>query len=735
MSIPLEVLFRRALARTGIEVFVWDVAADTITTMRGGEPAETIDHARTHLLNSVDPRDRAAFERELQEAIDTHAPLEHEYRTDGRWARIAAAFDGELLAATMVDITAEKNRHSAYEELVDDIPYSIARVDLDGRYLYVNRGGVEIVNPDTARMIRDAEQRLIETGESQHFEITNPPNFPGHTLDILFIPERDESGRLASILRVIRDVTRIKESEAKWRESEERLRLAARASLAMIYDWNMVTNVTFRSDAVRELTGFSPEETERSEWWISDIHPDDRERAEARVREAIEKGEDRYENEYRVRHREGTWRWVWDRGFIVRDESGRAVRAVGSTVDVTARRLVEEELKAAHRREQEARAEAEQANRAKDDFLATLSHELRTPMTSILGWTSMLASGMVEPQTMALAVRSLHDSARSQAQLIEDLLDLSRIANGKISIERGPLNLGSVVASSVESFRVAAAAQSIDLRASIGTSDVLILGDEKRMRQIVTNLVSNALKFTPTGGRVEVTLAQDDASAIVSVRDTGVGIEPKFLPHVFDRFSQQEMGENRFHGGLGLGLAIVRQLVELHGGSVQAESVGARRGSLFTVTLPRIPAAIRPPHESTAPAKSAPRLDGVRVLLVEDEPNSRKYMEAVLASSGATVQSAASVAEALGTEGEPSVIVSDIAMPGEDGLSLITKLRKRDALIGRRTPAVAVTALGFGDDRRRILSAGFDQYLAKPVEAIDLLETVAALVGDRGFTR
>ncbi len=731
MSAPLEALLRAALARTGIEAFVWDFAADTVQRMRAGHAPHTMAHTRADVLRAIEPEDRGAFEAALQRSIQARSPLEHEYRTGGRWMRIEGSFQADLLIGTIVEITAEKNRRSAYEHLIDNIPYFIARVDLDGRYLYVNRGAENNplglpraafigktaeemgIGPAAARTVREAEARLITTGEPQRVELTEVPILPGRTLNILLVPERDESGHLTSILRVTRDITRAK-------QSEERLQLATRASLAMIYDWNMVTNVTYRSDAVRELTGFSPEETQRSEWWISDIHPEDRERAESRVREAIDKGEDRYENEYRLRHRDGSWRWVWDRGFILRDEAGHAVRAVGSTVDVTARRLAEEELKAAHR--------------AKDDFLATLSHELRTPMTAILGWTSMLSNDLVDAQTLPLALGWIHDSARTQAQLIEDLLDISRIATGKLSIEKGQVDLVSVIATSVDSFRVAAVARSIDLRTSVDATDLLILGDEKRMRQIVANLISNALKFTPAGGRVDVTLTCDDHDAVVVVRDTGMGIEPEFLPHVFDRFSQQERGDSRMHGGLGLGLAIVNELVDLHGGSVIAESAGAGCGATFTVTIPRVRAPFRPTAQPAPSTRPLPRLDGVRVLLVEDEPHARRYMESVLASSGADVRAAASAAEALIAEDDLSVIVSDIAMPGEDGLSLIAKLRTRDAAAGRRTPALAVTALGFGDDRRRILSAGFDEYLAKPVDPLVLLETVAALVGKFGVT-
>lgn len=561
--------------------------------------------------------------------------------------------------------------------------------------------GIETVHADDREAFREALRNA--TGEFCHEYrlatgefVKNRGFFSGHTL-----------------IGVTVDVTVRK-------QSEERFQLAARASQAMVYDWDMITDETFRSDAVLEVTGYSAEETRRSDWWIDDIHPDDTERARSRFRQAVESGADHYENEYRVRHRDGSWRYLWDRGFIVRDGNGRAIRAVGSTMDVTARHLAEQA-------QRQARAEAERANKAKDDFLTTLSHELRTPMTSILGWTSMLSYGMVSEDMMPLALSSIQESAQAQANLIEDLLDISRVAAGKLRIEMQPVNLVSVIASAAESFRLTAATRNLDLRISIDASDILILGDEERVRQIVANLLSNSFKFTPQGGRIEVVLTAGKTTASVTVRDNGIGIAPDFLPHVFDRFSQQNGSETRTHAGLGIGLAIVRQLVELHGGSVKADSAGQGKGATFTISFPRSGAATRP--HSDVSGRRAPRLDGVHVLLVEDEPKARRFMEAVLASSGAQVRAASSVTEALGVRDETAILVSDIAMPDEDGLSLIAKLRVRDASIGRRTPALAVTALGFDEDRRRILSAGFDQYLSKPFDPLVLLETIAGMVG------
>ena len=379
--------------------------------------------------------------------------------------------------------------------------------------------------------------------------------------------------------------------------------------------------------------------------------------------------------------------------------------------------------------------EAEEANRMKDEFLATLSHELRTPMNAIVGWTSLMASGGLDPETTARAVASIDRNAKAQVRLIEDILDVSRIVSGKLRLKIQPVDLPSVVEAAVDSVRHAAEAKGVALHVGLDPGQGSIHGDGDRLQQVVWNLLSNAIKFTPRGGRVDVQLARANAHVELQVRDSGQGIKPEFLPHVFERFRQADSSSTRAHGGLGLGLAIVRHLVELHGGTVEARSEGESRGATFIVHLPVRPV---PAAEDTGAGVPLPRvaatarvddLTGVRVLVVEDDAESRSLLESMLARLGAEVEVAASAAEALAAveRRTPDVLLSDIEMPGEDGYSLIRRIRALPSPDGSRLPAAALTAYARTEDRIAALSAGFQFHLAKPVAASELAAVVASL--------
>ncbi len=382
--------------------------------------------------------------------------------------------------------------------------------------------------------------------------------------------------------------------------------------------------------------------------------------------------------------------------------------------------------------------QAQDANRIKDEFLATLSHELRTPLTAILGWASMLRGGGFDAEATRRAVETIERNARAQRQIVEDVLDVSRIITGKLRLELRPLEVRALLQEAVETVRPAAEAKGLYLSTLLAADVGEVSADPDRLRQVLWNLLSNAVKFTQPGGRVEVELRREGTQAVVRVGDTGQGISPEFLPHVFDRFRQADMGTTRQHGGLGLGLAIVRHLVELHGGEVTAESAGADRGSTFTLRLPlkpSPPAAARERAES--PPASAHRgvaaplaLSGTRVLLVEDEADARAMLKTLFESAGAGVRAVGSAAEAWeALEGAGfDVLVSDIGMPDEDGYSLIGRVRMREARGGGRTLAVALTAYAREEDRARSLAAGFDAHVPKPIEPLELLSVVAGLV-------
>ena len=374
---------------------------------------------------------------------------------------------------------------------------------------------------------------------------------------------------------------------------------------------------------------------------------------------------------------------------------------------------------------------AQEANRAKDEFLATLSHELRTPMTATLGWAMMLRLADISPENFRLAVDTIERSTRAQARLIDEILDVSRIVTGKLTLSIGPVDLRAVISAAVEAIRPTLAAKGLDLKLDLAAIAGVPSGDAARLQQVIWNLLSNSVKFTPGGGEIRVTLDQPEPShARITVRDNGQGIAPAVLPSVFERFRQGNSSSTRAQGGLGLGLAIVQSIVDLHGGVVTAESEGEGRGATFTILLPvataTIPIAAAPPIENTA----AWRLDGVDVLLVEDEADTRVMLSTALQRFGANVQavgSAAAAVDALRQNGA-SVLVSDIGMPGEDGCSMLMRIRRGDAEVCQNIPAIALTAYARDEDRERTSAAGFAWHVAKPVDLVTVVRTVREAV-------
>jgi signal transduction histidine kinase/DNA-binding response OmpR family regulator len=411
--------------------------------------------------------------------------------------------------------------------------------------------------------------------------------------------------------------------------------------------------------------------------------------------------------------------------------------------EVAERKQAEEERARLLIREQAARAEAERANRTKDEFLATLSHELRTPLTAILGWTHLIRGGNLDDSMLGRALETIERNARSQSQLIDDLLDVSRIITGKLSLDFHPVELAAIIEATIDTVRPMAEAKSIRVKPQLKTSHCVVSGDPARLQQVVWNLFSNAVKFTPEGGHVEVGLRCDERHVELEVRDTGQGISQEFLPYIFDRFRQADGTTTRKHGGLGLGLAIVRHLVELHGGTIRAASDGDGQGSTFTLSLPLASDAkangngAPEPDAATAEAKEcnplarSTVLEGLRILIVDDEADTRELVQEVLGRQGAEVRTSESVAEALQTLAtwRADLLVSDIGMPLEDGYELIRRVRKLDALHQGQIPAVALTAYAGAEDSRRALAAGFQMHLAKPVDPQALIATLARIAG------
>ncbi|HEU4407860.1 MAG TPA: ATP-binding protein [Polyangiaceae bacterium] len=395
---------------------------------------------------------------------------------------------------------------------------------------------------------------------------------------------------------------------------------------------------------------------------------------------------------------------------------------------------------------QRERRRAEEANRAKDEFLAVVSHELRTPLTAILGWSRMLSAGALDGAQRERAVGSIERNAKAQAQLVEDLLDVSRIITGKLKISVGPVDLARCIEAALDVVRPAAEAKGVRLQPILDRGAGPVMGDADRLQQVVWNLLSNAVKFTPRGGRVVVRLERSESSCLVVVEDTGQGIEADFLPYVFERFRQAEAATTRVQGGLGLGLAIARHLVELHGGTIEVHSEGPGRGAAFAVRVPVAPLRRAAPPSLAAPAPGGPApapgrglacpppIEGLRVLVVDDEPDARELLAAMLAQCKAEVRTASSAAEALELlrAFRPDVLVSDVGMPGEDGYSLLDRVRALAPGEGGRTPAVALTAYARSEDRSRALLAGFNMHVAKPIDPTELLIVLANVAGRLG---
>jgi len=521
---------------------------------------------------------------------------------------------------------------------------------------------------------------------------------------------------------------------ADLKRSEERYKLASRATNDAIWDWDLVSDRVNWSAAIREIFGHEDtDEATTADWWLSRVHPEDRERVRADIHRNIE---DRHAGtwtaEYRFRRGDGRWADVFDRGTVLRDGNGGALRMVGAMLDVSERKAAERVRQQLLESERSARAAAERAGQLKDQFLATLSHELRTPLNAILGWSHLLRKGIKDPEKALRGVEVIERNARIQTQLISDLLDISRIVTGKMRLDVQRVELPTVIEAALESVRPAAEARGVRLQTAIDPIREPVYGDPARLQQVIWNLVSNGVKFTPKGGRVQVVLARVNSHVEIRVSDTGQGIAPEFLPYLFERFRQADASSAREHGGLGLGLALVKQLVEMHGGRVRAASDGANQGSTFVVELP-----LAIVHVMEEPEKEHPRaikattevtnadLSGLRILTVDDEADALEMVRRVLEEYGASVRVAASVNDALeALEQERfDALLSDIGMPKRDGYELITEARRR----GFALPAAALTAFARSEDRTRALMSGYDAHVTKPVEASELLATVLSL--------
>jgi PAS domain S-box-containing protein len=517
-------------------------------------------------------------------------------------------------------------------------------------------------------------------------------------------------------------------------ESQVALRLAHKVARAGTWQVNLVTNEVEWSDEYYELIGVNRAEVVPSpEEWSRRIHPDDLSIVLNEHRLAITSQRD-FGVEFRVRRADGEWRWFKESGRCLYDTNGRPLTMLGIVFDVTERRHAEEERETLLNLEQSARADAEAANRLKDEFLAMLSHELRTPLVAILGWsTTILAAPRRDEAVVTHALEVIKRNARLQTRIIEDMLDVSRIVAGKLQLDLRPVDLPSVVEAAIATVQPAAESKNVQVRLTLKSAIRQVSADQQRLQQIVWNLLSNAIKFTPSGGEVDVTVKEVDDQAQIMVSDTGEGIKAEFLPHIFDRFRQADSSTTRKHGGLGLGLAIVHYLVEMQNGTVQAWSEGEGQGAVFTVTFPVITAGIplQPSHaDNGLDGEETPSLKDLRILYVEDDVDSREALANALLLYGAEVRSAATVNEALAVLGvwKPDIVLSDLGLPDEDGFDLIRKIRKQGSTQGGAVPAIALTGYAGRNEHDQALTAGYQTCLVKPIEPGRLAEVITNFV-------
>ena len=524
-----------------------------------------------------------------------------------------------------------------------------------------------------------------------------------------------------------------KRTQEGLRTSEIRYRRLFEAARDGILILNAVTlRITDVNPFMTELLGYSHDEFLGKELWEIGLFSD-KEASQKAFRELQVKGYFRYED-LPLQTMEGKLREVEFVSNVYEEGNQQVIQC--NIRDITDRKRAEEERRLLLESAQTARADAEAANSIKDEFLALLSHELRTPLTSILGWSRLLAAGSLDDVASKHAVEIIVRNARAQRQLIDDLLDISRIIAGKLRLDVRPVGLKPMIEAIVDGVRPAADAKNIYLQTALDPRLSPISGDPDRLQQIIWNLLTNAIKFTPKGGRVHVRLQRIDFHVELTISDTGQGIDAKLLPYVFDRFRQSDSSSTRRHGGLGLGLAIVRQLVELHGGTVTAESQGTGEGTTFRVTLP-----LMSEHQELSDVEMTRMIGSnnltneqqslidLRVLVVDDEPDARDLIAAVLTGRGAEVVSVRSAGEALGEMERQrfDVLISDIGMPEMDGYSLISKIRQLPAERGGRIPAAALTAYAGVEDRMRVLSAGYQMHISKPAEPGELTTVVLSL--------
>jgi PAS domain S-box-containing protein len=719
------------------------------------------------VLDVTHPDDRKASAVVLNSSFtgepDEYSVEKRYVRKDGEtvWAlvkwRVLRDENGNALhtVANAEDITARKHaevalraREAQLRAIIDNSSAFIFVKDLEGRYLKVNRWyelvrglseaemmgktDYDLYPKEVADGVHKNDKAVLAANKPIQFEEQVPFSDGVHHFVSVKFPLSGGDGKPYAVCGIATDITERRKVEQALQVADERLRLAMEAGAIGTFDWNLRTNEVFWSEPSIATFG-TPSGVSQGVYhdWAKRLDPEDLQAIEIRFQEVLKNKGQHWLAEYRLAS-DGTTRqrWVRTQGHIFYDGQGEPARMIGANIDISDRKQAEAV-------ERQARRQAEEANRMKDEFLALVSHELRSPLNAMLGYARLLRYGPVDELKVGRMVDVIERNGKAQIQLIEDLLDTARIISGKLQLVVGPVNVVSVIEGAVQTLYPAADARDIKIQTDLNPNVGQITGDTVRLQQVIWNLLSNSVKFTPRGGFIDIRLERIDPHICITVSDTGKGIRSDFLPYVFDRFRQADASSTRRYGGLGIGLALVKYLVELHGGTVEAFSAGENKGATFTVLLP-VRAVSSPLEAQGAPVSSLePRkltLAGVRALVVDDEEDARELLKAVLAQFGADVVAASSAAEAFAlmttarNDKRPDVIVSDLGMPEEDGFGLLQRVRNWERGHKVYTPAIALTAFGRSEDRLRALIAGFQMHVPKPVEPNELAIVVASVV-------
>ncbi|MEO6004579.1 MAG: PAS domain-containing protein [Opitutus sp.] len=772
-----EVRLQAAATSGRIGTWIWEPQSDRIHA--DANVAEWY-HVPPHVANggpfaaflaAVHPDDVTSFKDNMQQALREGFTFDVEFRvrgesSDWRWVAVRGRVerDSERRAVRLVgiatDISELRQMREALTEVKERLQLAADAAEIGTFSWSLPPGNIVanakckehfglgpeaeinperlfgILHPDDREPAREAIGRSIT--ESRTFDLEFRTMASDGQIRWLRAKGRayyDAKGEATRFDGITIDNTATRQIQADLQGSEARYRLL----VEILQDYAVFmqddeAHVTSWNPGAQRLLGYAEEEIIGRSARIF-FTPEDIARGEDQKEINTAKATGRANDDRWHMRKDGSRFFVTGMMVALLDDSGRRIGLAKIMRDITDRQNAAAERDRLLESERAARAEAERASRLKDDFLATLSHELRTPLNAILGWTQILKEGAEASSEVAQGLEVIDRNTRLQAELIEDLLDMSRIVSGKVRLNVRPVDMAEVVDSAVASVRTTAADKRIALTVTRQGDATDVQGDRRRLQQVLLNLLSNAIKFTPAGGRVDLVLGGDAGKFTAVVSDTGVGIRPEFLPHVFERFRQEDASTTRRYGGLGLGLAIVKQLVDLHGGIVEAQSEGEGRGATFRVTLPRTPPqAVEHPSESPVSTGASPGLErvdlqGVKVLVVDDEPDSASLVKRVLEGCHADVRSASSMDEALRVflNFHPHIILSDIGMPTHDGYELIRRVRELPG--GDKVGAAALTALARNEDVDRALNAGFQTHVAKPVEPAKLVAVTASLAG------